>query len=336
MQPLITIAFLSWNRLHYLKATLESAHKCIQYPNIEWIVSDNESEEPGLKEYLDSLPWLTRRIYKKQSHGEAMNQIVAEANGKYLMLWPDDVQFVVSGSWMNDVIEIMEENPKLGSIFIDALRRCTIQSVFSRQFEPLTMLKELYWYRLNFRRSFEASSKSGYRVRTLGWRGSGISGAGILSISPMSLWNDLGPWKTGKGSSTGLEDSSMGAEEYMFENFFLSRKPLQAGFCVLPVAADIVTDPLGCKAKVRGQYRYGVYMPPQSPDGLYYEIMEMEEIKGLSPELPLSFADVVKPIGFRIPTDKQGDRLKWSINTSVMFDIKNGREVDYPLILDAK
>ena len=94
-QPLVTIGVLSWNRFHYLRATIESARRCIQYPNIEWIVSDNESEEPGLREYLESLNWIDHKIFKRQTHADAMNQIVAMAKGEYLILWPEDIQFTV-------------------------------------------------------------------------------------------------------------------------------------------------------------------------------------------------------------------------------------------------
>lgn len=336
MPPLVTIAVLSWNRLHYLKATLESARRCIQYPNIEWIVSDNESDEPGLKDYLESCTWLTRRIYRRQSHGDAMNQIVAEANGKYLILWPDDIQFIVSGMWLSDMVEIMEENQRIGYISIDALRKKTLKSLFSPRYDVLQRLKELYWYRTKFRRSFECSSQNGYRVRTLGWRASGISGPGINSFTRTSLWRTLGPWKTGRGSSTGLIDSSMGAEEYMFARFHLSRLPLQTAVCYIPVAADIVTDPTGCKAKVRGHYRYGVYMPAQSPDGLYYRIRNLKEFVCQPGDIPLSFSDMVEPIGFRIPVDNNGDRLKFPLNTSIMFDTRNGCYIKYPLMSDSK
>jgi hypothetical protein len=119
----------------------------------------------------------------------------------------------------------------------------------------------------------------------------------------------------------------------MFERFHLSRLPLQTAVCYVPVAADIITDPTGCKAKVRGNYRYGVYMPAQSPDGLYYRIRHLEEFAEAAKGQPLSFADMVDPIGFHIPTDKHGDRLKYPLNTSVMFDIRNGQDIKYPLLL---
>jgi hypothetical protein len=333
MPPLVTVAVLSWNRLHYLRATLESARRCLAYPNLEWIVSDNESEEPGLRDYLESLTWLDRRLYRRQSHADAMNQILAEARGRYLLLWPDDVQFVVAGSWMSDLIEILEAQPGIGSVSLDALRRQTLQRVFAARAGVGARLRELYWYRTRFRVPSVFSSNGGFQVRTLGWRASGICGSGIPSLTRTEVWRKLGPWRAAKRSSTGLKDSSMGAEEDMFARFHLSKMPLQTAIPCLPVAADIVTDPTGCKAKVRGAFRYGVYMPPQSSDGLYYAIRDMQEFAGVLTGVPLSFAEVVKPLGFHIPTDEYGDRLKSAINTSVVFDIRNNCEVKYPLLL---
>ncbi len=78
--PRVTLGLLSWNRLHYLRATVESARRCIQYPNLEWIVVDNESTEPGLREYLEGCDWIDRLICKRQSHAEAMNQIMELAD----------------------------------------------------------------------------------------------------------------------------------------------------------------------------------------------------------------------------------------------------------------
>ncbi len=58
MPPKISIAFLSWNRLHYLRATVLSAKRCVDYPDIEWIISDNESIESGLRSFVDGLGWV--------------------------------------------------------------------------------------------------------------------------------------------------------------------------------------------------------------------------------------------------------------------------------------
>lgn len=336
MKPVVTVAFLSWNRLHYLKATLASARLCISYPNVEWIVSDNDSDEPGVREYLSEQKWIDRLIVKRQSHADAMNQIASEAKGEYLLLWPDDVQFVVSGCWLESLIEVLSRNPKVGSVTLDALRRNTLNNLFEFQLSIRKRIAELYWYRWKFRRTFEAVAPNGFRVRGLGWRASGISGPGIVSLTRLNVWRALGPWRTRGSNVGGLVDSSMGAEEYMYNQFHLSRMPLQSAICYIPVAADIITDPTGCKAKVRGQYRYGVYMPPPSPEGLYYRIHELTDLLTRTLERPLSFADMVEPLGFHIPTDAQGDRLKYPLNTSVVFDITNGQEVKYPLTLPSR
>ena len=162
-KPKVTVAIVSWDRLHYLRATLESAHRCINYPNLEWILSDNESTEPGLREYLDSLDWIDQRLYKRQTHAEAMNEVVAKASGEILLLWPDDVQFILEGDWLHDVVEIVIRNSFVGSICLDGLRRCTLKTLFRPlwQRDPRELLREFRRYRLRFRFSRMLTSTRG-------------------------------------------------------------------------------------------------------------------------------------------------------------------------------
>ena len=47
--PLVTIGVVSYNRLHYLRALMESARECAQYPRVQWILVDGNSVEPGLR-----------------------------------------------------------------------------------------------------------------------------------------------------------------------------------------------------------------------------------------------------------------------------------------------
>ena len=330
--PKVTIAILSWNRLHYLQATVESARRCIQYPNLEWIISDNKSDEPGLQDYLQSLNWVHQILSTRQPHAEAMNEVVKKAQGEYLILWPDDVQFIVEGNWLTDLVEILQTHPNIGSVTLDALRGCTLDRLFA----PVCwrdlprMIREFYWYRTNYRRSYDVRSSRGFPVHVCDGRHSGICPSGIPSLTRTETWRRIGPWTRSEVGAKNLVDSSMGAEDNMLNRFFLSKLPLQAALPWLPVAADIITDPSGCKAKIRGNRRYGVYMPPQSSDYLYYEIRRQEELQ-LFPGRPLSFMELVKPIGFYIPTDSHGDRLKFPINTSVVFDLQQQKEIKHPL-----
>ncbi len=326
------MAVLSWNRLHYLRATLESAYPCINYPDIEWIVSDNESDEPGLRKYIDSLDWVQQKIFRRQSHADAMNELVSRAQGNYILIRPEDFQFIVVGDWMQQLVELLEANAFIGSVGIDALRQATL----SRVLAPVgwqdrsAILREIYRYGRRFRRQQVLKGRGGVCLHSLGFRSSGICGSGIPTLTRTDVWRQLGPWKCREELSTGLVDSSGGAEIDMYRRFHLSRLPLQSAVMHIPVAADILTDPLGCKAKVRGNRRYGVYMPARSPDGLYYKIHQQSEIPGRL-TLPLSFKDIVVPIGFSIPTDASGDRKKFPINDSIVYDIKERKYVDYPL-----
>ncbi len=40
-----------------------------------------------------------------------MNEIVAKASGDYVIIWPEDVQFVVEGDWMLPLLETLGKNP---------------------------------------------------------------------------------------------------------------------------------------------------------------------------------------------------------------------------------
>ena len=315
-QPSVTVAFLSWNRLHYLRATLESARRCMRGTEIEWIVSDNSSEEPGLAEYISSCDWVTHRWSKKQTHAAAMNEIVARATGRHLLIWPDDMQFVVEGEWLPRLIETLDQNPDMGSVGLNFLRRKTIRRLFGpfgvRDVIPL--LADLR--RGRWRRPRRVAGPE--PLYTAGWRRPGVVASGIPSLTRTEYWRALGPWRTAKKSK--LIDSSLGAEDLMIETFQTSGRTWQQAAMMRPVAADIINDNLGCKAKVRGGKRYGIYTPP-AEGGFYYEIMRESDLPTSDRGLPRCFEDHVRPRGFRLPLDERGDLLKASINESVITAI---------------
>lgn len=334
MMPTVTVAFLSWNRLHYLKATLSSARRCIRYPHLEWIVSDNKSTEPGLAEYVAGIEWLDRLLIKKQSHAEAMNEVLDVATGDYILLWPDDIQFVVEGDWMKDCVDVMERyRDMIGSMSLNCLRKRTWLRILHPS--PVNALRrclrEIRDGRFPRRRSRRLQSKRGCHFITVGAAWPGVIPSGIPSLTSVEKWRNLGPWRASKHTQS-VKDSSMGAEDDMIARFNRSRYAWQVVCPFLPVAADIITDPTGCKAKVRGRFRFGVYMPPPQGD-FYYRVRAAEEFSVDTLLSPLDFSALVEPLGFRIPVDQYGDHLKSDINTSIVYDLQCGREVLYPLSL---
>lgn len=331
--PKVTIAFISWNRLHYLKAAIESARLCIDYPNLEWILSDNESIEPGFREYTKTLGWFDKIIAKTQTHPEAMNQIIEEATGEYVIIWPDDVQFVVQGKWLQEIVDVLERNKDLGSVCLDFMRRSTLEKIFRPHWwrDAEYRIQELRSRRGRLRPHRTCVSPNGYSLLTMGWMRPGVVGSGIPSLTATRVWKELGPWKVkGSRAEIGLVDSSLGAEDDMLQRVERNRSDLQRAAPLIPVAADIITDPLGCKAKVRSGYRYGVYMPP--PDGLfYYKVRSLTDIRPDYDGLPLDFNAGAEALGFHIPVDRNGERKKTDMNTSVVFDIAGDTYVEYPL-----
>ena len=318
MTERVTIAVLSWNRLHYLRATLESARRCIRHPDLEWIVSDNESREPGLREYIESLDWVQNKWFKTQTHAEAMNEIVRRATGRFLILWPDDMQFVVEGDWLARAVQTLAENPWIGSLGLNFLRRGTLRRLLG---PPSTgdappILAELRRRGTAFRRP--RAIREPINLRTFGWRLPGVIASGIPSLTRRECWQELGPWHC-RGEA-GLIDSSLGAEDDMIARFQTRRLNWQQATLMRPVAADIINDEKGCKAKVRQGRRFGRYAPPGEGD-FYYEIVPEAALPGHEDGMPLSFESFVRPRGFSLPVDAAGNLLKASINTDFVTDI---------------
>lgn len=321
--PRVTIGIISCNRLHYLKATIESAKACIYYPNIEWIVIDNASTESGLRDYLESCSFIDHLIFRDErdpqhEHTRAMNEIVELSSGEHIFIWPEDVQFITKGDWLKDYVEILENHEWIGSLGINALRRKTLKRTFkSLPFQDYKkLIVDFKTFGKEFRQQRVFRSKRGMKFFSMGWREEGLIGSGIPSLSRKSMWQTMGPWVS-KGARAGLVDSSGGGEDEMLQRWREMRWPLHRVHPSIPVAADIINDNMGCKAKVRGNHRYGVYEKPDS--GIfYYELQDLSKFQPYSSiSFPIGFEDMVKPVSGKLPLDDGGDLLKASINETI-------------------
>ena len=300
-QPKITIGILSYNRLHYLRALIASARECIRYDNLEWIVIDNQSIEPGLREYLDGLDFVDHMIFKECTHVEAMNTIIETSSADYVLLMPEDAQFIVRGDWIQDFVELLGEYPHIGGICFDAQRNITVSRFFPEPWPvPVPWRRRYKTYTTNRGRVFH-----GY-----GSTKPGIIGAGILSFARKEVWKSLGPWKT-TGAQT-VKDSSAGGESEMLQRYKRMGMDIERVITATPIAADIVTDPRGTKARIRSNRRYGAYWPPPEGD-FYYHIHDQDEADRIAATCGAAapgFEDFVKPLGFELPLDGKGNLRK--------------------------
>lgn len=323
--PRVTLGFVSCERMHYLRATLESARECIQYPDLEWIVVDDDSEEPGLKDYIQSCDWIQHKVFKRQTHAAAMNQLVEMATGKYILIWPEDVQFITKGDWMVELVELLEAHPEIGGVGLDAQRLCTLDRMFrpglrNRLSRLRAEVRRHGWN--GRRRQRRLEDRNGFALWSYGDAVEGIVGSGIPSLMRTTIWRELGPWRAAKPDAR-IIDSSLGAEDDMMARYRQSGIGLELATPEVPVAADIINDDIGCKAKVRKGVRYGTYTPPPGGGSFYYEIRsEAEHSRGIRHARPLSFSECVHPIGFKIPIDENGDRLKASFNDQPVCSVR--------------
>lgn len=133
MQPKLTIAIPTYNRLNSLKKSLGKAIEYSKGKNIEILVSDNASTD-GTKEYIASIrkeyPHLN--YYRNEKNlgldGNFLN-CMEKAQGKYLLMLSDD-DYLLPGA-VEKILEAIELNP----IFIH-LNNHWVNDESSARFSP--------------------------------------------------------------------------------------------------------------------------------------------------------------------------------------------------------
>lgn len=310
--PDLTIGIVSCNRLHYLRALLESMRVCLPLDRVECIVVDNASVEPGLQEYLRGVsfarPVFRDRRSPSTEAAEALNTILDQARASRVLLLTDDVQFIVRGErWLDGVIELWRSHQWLGSIMPIALRRVTLRRYFdgslAHRLFPSLAPKRL-------------TAANGIGVACFPARELGITHS-ALGITPLAVWKTIGPFRT-SGAKQTMQDAGGGAEDDVVRRYRQSGLALRKALLRQPVLAEIITDSHGTQARVRGNRRYGTYFAP--PDGtLYYRIRDESDpwpLRGSA----VPFEEAVEPIGFGLPLDPEGNRLKNPVGVNDSFE----------------
>lgn len=300
--PDLTIGIVSCNRLFYLRALVESIRACLPLDRLDCIVVDNASVEPGLPEYLRTLEFARTVVRPTRSPSteaaEALNTILEQAAAPRVLLLSDDVQFIVKGSrWLDAVIELWRTHDWLGSVMPIALRRVTLRHYFDGSLAH-RLLPSLAPRRI--------TATNGVGVACFPSRELGITHS-ALGVTPLELWKRIGPFRT-SGAKQTMQDAGAGAEADIVRRYRQSGLKLRKGLLQQPVLAEIITDPNGTQARVRGNRRYGRYFEP--PAGtLYYRISDEAEARLLRGSA-VPFEEAVEPLGFDLPLDRHGNRLK--------------------------
>ena len=312
--PELTIGIVSCNRLFYLRALIESIRACLPVHRLECIVVDNASIEPGLQDYLRGVDFVRPVIRPSRSPSTeaaaALNTILDQARATRVLLLSDDVQFIVSGAaWLDAVLELGTARPWIGSIMPIALRRVTLSRYFDgsigHRLFPSLIPKRLI-------------ASNGVGVACFPKRELGITHS-ALGVTPLAVWKTIGPFRTSGAKQTAM-DAGAGAEDDVVRRYRGAGLRLRKALLQRPVLAEIITDPSGTQARIRGNRRYGTYFEP--PDGKFYYRIRTEAEARAQPlhGSAVPFEDAVEPLGFPLPLDRHGNRLKSSIGASDPFE----------------
>ena len=291
--PKVTFGYVNCNRLFYLKSAVESLIYCTEdYTNKEIIIIDNASSEEGTKEYLDSLEargYKTIRTTERDPTNEfarGINSIIENSTGDYICIMQGDSQFIVKGRWLHEYVKFYQEHPEAGCIAFDAQRRKrNLTGRYSEKYGD--EFKFVYDYN---------------RFPT--------SGAGRVMYS-RKVVEILYPWSTKNKNHEATEDSETKARAKFIEYMANTGEPFYCAMPIVPVMAGIYTYSRGTQARVTANGLVGSYWPPKK-DFRYYEITDYDEFfkDGGEYEYPLGIEKAVKPIGFEVPIDENGDWIK--------------------------
>lgn len=288
----VSIGIVNCNRLYYLRSQVASLIETLggDAPLVrELIIIDNASVEPGTDEYLRNLPFMghgcaqhvIRHEHRDPNNefARGLNEITSIADGDVIIPLQGDSQFIRRG-WLRDALKVVER-PDCGCVVLDAQRRITHQNA----------------------RLVRACSEAFIDLKR-----PPIAGAGDV-VYRRDIIRQVYPWSTENAAHEVVGDS----ETKMLQRIraLEMARSLVSYVLASPAAAQIVTDPRGTNARVRGNRRYGAYWPPHDGD-LYYQIADAFPC-AKDAHHPVPIEDAVKialPIGWEPPLAADGSWLK--------------------------
>lgn len=303
----VTFGIVNCNRLHYLKACLESLEISTKsYVDKEIIVIDNASIEPGTDDYLKSLEKRGIRVVKNKirdpsnEFAKGLNTIVKMSTGEVICPLSGDLQFAIKDNWLFEFVELFKRRSDIGSIMLDIQRNKTNKT------QMRTDLLE---------------TKVGFFMKNLSRPPIATSGNSLFLKSTLT---NLGPWSEDNKNHEGTDDS----ETKMLKNVYAYCKNTGVRwFQYQPVISPtimITNDPRGTNARIRGEKRYGKYIPGVGSPPLYYEMYSLDEINekhnALKRTIPIGFEDLAVGIGWSLYLDENGDLKKNPIRVEECTD----------------
>ena len=288
----LTIAITSFNRKKYLQALIKSLEPvAMRDSTIQLVVVDNGSTELGLKEYLRSVSFIDDLVLSPRANWIndeyiAKNTIISLAKNDVILFLQDDRQFIGTYDFLCSLVSdfrTMDETPLL---IVDAVRRSTNHNKLdlTRCLVSPTTNNKYYLRRDNH--------------------------FGTTGFFKASIFEELGEYPT----DWPIEKQYWGRSEDFYDKKvkeYLGNK-IACLVSHVPIITPIWDDSRGGAAFIRGDKRYGEYNGSYEPSGLYYRLLEDEDITELMMNNePASFVEVSHCLGWSYKRDNSGDQMKY-------------------------
>lgn len=291
----LTISVTSCNRMHYTRSLLKSLEsvKALMGDECQLIVVDMGSTEVGLQEFIKEeklkchVDEIVLRTPEQRSWVNdefiAKNITIDLAKFNQILVVQDDCQLVWTPSVFIRAMRAVRESPP-PIVDVMAVRRMVVESQIAQTHVVRDGIK-LWDVRLD-------------HFQTMG-------------VYDARVFDEFGSWRTDYSNSK----VNWGIPETEFDRrikMFLNGKKI-VGRLHVPLFASIWNDPRGGYVLIRGNSRYGHYVPPPDKSGLYYKQLSSVEFDELCRRpRPASFSDVAKPIGWSYSVDQNGEQVKSS------------------------
>ncbi|MCU1306571.1 MAG: hypothetical protein JWN45_1266 [Acidobacteriaceae bacterium] len=198
--PLVSVLFITYQRVHLLRRTVESFLTNTSYPNLELILTDDGSPAWIQKE-ISELPFHRHILGKKRrGMGANANEGLRHCNGDYILCLQDDWECAGPDTYLREAVDCMRKCDEIGFI----------------RFASVDTSRNSSYERFNVPRSFHLLERP--TVVT------GIN-RNLYSDTPhlksRAFIDSIGPYS---------EDTSMEQCERDFQDRFLQQSRFKAGF----------------------------------------------------------------------------------------------------------
>lgn len=301
----ITIGIVNFNRLHYLKSSVNSLMLSIEdFKNIELICVDDGSIESGTKEYLNSIEKLGWKIIHQDERrkknkiegvdnrchispfSEALNIIYKESSGDIIIPLQGDGQFIRK-NWLEEIIRLVKHKNDIACIVFDAQRKKRLEKT---KFKKIKIKNHDFYYQIG---------------------GENAPGAGEC-VYLRKVLDAVKGWTIKDGINA----------ESNFSKKVKQKFPDAKRYSLNLPASIAIYNEEGTNSRIRGNRRFGTYF--KGEDDLYYKFINKEKLIKPPRYRPYSIEEIAQANGnWKLPLSNDGNWIKnpLQINENTPFEI---------------